>query len=265
MRTAQPILAFILLVTIQCVCGLPGSQTPSPITPESPGGATEAPEEESVGTINLVVSQVQTGPPENLQYLDGIQNFHNGDGVLVTEGGKGKLALNDGTQMTLFNETEVSGVNVSTSPPRTDLFLQSQGFLGYVPPGGRTTVNMPNGAKFTILGTHFFILSNIETKVATAGNFDGTVLYTPPGGTEEPLPPGLMVDILPEGDVDLLVLPFTPERFEQAVDSTGTPTAGLNSLRQDYKLTPLPRGGAHIIDVLARGEEGQLMHIWFSR
>ena len=82
----------------------------------------------------------------------------------VTAGGKGKLTLDDGSFMTLFNETEVSGVNVCTSPPETDLYLQNQGFLGHVPPGPPVTVNMPNGAKVTILGTYFFVMFNRETQ-----------------------------------------------------------------------------------------------------
>jgi Tol biopolymer transport system component len=239
MRKVQPAFALLVLLAIQSLCGAPGVQTPAPVTP--PGsGVTETPAEQSVGTINLVVSQVESGPPDNLQFLDGTQNFHSGDGVRVTAGGKGKLDLNDGTRMTLFNATEVSGVNVSTSPPRTDLYLQSQGFLGEVPPGGHATVKLPNGARITILGTTFFILYNPETEVGTAGNFDGTVRYTPPGGEEQGLPPGQMVNIPPEGEVVLMELPFKPEQFEGAVDNAGTPTAGLNALLKEYKLEPLP-------------------------
>lgn len=249
MKKVQPVFALVVLLAVQSLCALPGAETPASTVPPA-AGVTETPGDESVGTINLVISQVQTGPPENLQSLEGIQNFHSGDGVRVTEGGKGKLALNDGTQMTLFNETTVSGINVSTSPYRTDLFLQSQGFLGYVPPGGRTTVNMPNGAKVTILGTLFFVLYNDATQVAAAGNFDGTVTYTPPGGTEQILQQRTMVEIPAQGEVIFMDLPFTPEQFEAAVDQYGTPTAGLDVLMREYRL-PLPPEGGQTITVTA--------------
>src|SRR5688572_5411533 len=243
MRTARPAFAFVLLLVLQSLCGLPGGEqpTPAPSVPVNPGEVTVTPRE-NVGTIDLVNTQVETGPPDSLQFLEGQQDFYNGDGVRVTAGGKGKLTLDDGSFMTLFNETEISGVNVITSPPETDLFLQNEGFLGHVPPGENFTVNMPNGAKVTIRGTYFFVVFNSETQVATAGNFDGRVLYTPPGGTEQDLSPGMMVNIPPEGGggVVLMELPFTVEQFEARVDGAGTPTAGLAVLIRDYKLQPLP-------------------------
>ena len=242
MRKARPVFAIVLLVTLQLFCVLPGQGQPTlvpGITADSPD-LTVTSTDASVGTINLVNSQVQTGPPENLQFLEGQQDFHNGDSVRVTEGGKGKLTLNDGSFLTLFNETEVSGVNIVTSPPETDLFLQNQGFLGHVPPGSTTTVDMPNGAKITILGTYFFVVFNRETQVATAGNFDGSVRYTPPGGTEQDLPRGTMVNIPPEGggEPDLIPFLFTPEQFESVIDQSGTPTAGLGRLIQESQLPP---------------------------
>ena len=243
MRKVRPAFAIALLVTLQLFCVLPGQGEPTVV----PGITARPPEvtvtspDDSVGTINLVNSQVQTGPPENLQFLEGQQDFHNGDSVRVTQGGKGKLTLNDGSFLTLFNETEVSGVNVSTSPPETDLFLQNQGFLGHVPPGSNTTVDMPNGAKITILGTYFFVVFNTETQVATAGNFDGNVRFIPPGGTEQEIPPRQMVDIPAAGTGDIVfwAIPFTPNDFEAAVDKYGTPSAGLGGLIQEFGMQPL--------------------------
>ena len=235
MRTARPAFALVLLLAIQSLCGLPGGEQPTH-APGVPGELT--PQGENVGTIDLVNSQVETGPPDNLQFLEGQQDFYNGNGVRVTAGGKGKLTLVDGSFLTVFNETEIGGVNVSTSPRETDLFLQNQGFLGHVPPGGNTTVDLPNGAKINILGTYFFVVFNSETQVATAGNFDGLVNYIPPGGTEQELPPGRMVNIPADGEVVLMELPFTHEQFEAAVDRAGTPTAGLNALVQEYQIEP---------------------------
>jgi hypothetical protein len=225
MRKAQPVFAFALLVTLACLC----SQTP--VTPETP-------EQSKVGTINLVNSQVESGPLDNLQFLEGLQDFHNGDGVRVTGGGKGELALDDGTQLLLFNETQVDRVNVSISPNETRLRLVDQGLDGYVPPGETFIAEMPNGTVFTILGTNFIILYDTDTQVATAGNFDGTVRYTPLGGTEQGLPAGRMARITAEGDVTLLPLPFTAQEFEAAVDSEGTPSAALAILIQRYDIQP---------------------------
>ncbi len=257
MKKARHAFAIVLLLIAQLFCVLPGQGQPTlpPGVTSRPPEVIDAtdvtPPDESVGTINLVNSQVETGPPEDLQFLEGQQNFNNGDGVRVTQGGKGKLTLDDGSFMTLFNETEVSGVNVSTSPPETDFFLQNEGFLGYVPPGVNHTVNLPNGARITILGTTFFVVFNNESQVATAGNFDGSVRYTPPGGTEQELSSARMVRIPPQGggEVTLVELPFTPEQFEVRVDQYGTPTAGLDVLIQEFNLGSRPPSDGQTITV----------------
>ena len=251
MRNARSALAMVLLLIAQLFCVLPGQGQPT-VTP----GTTASPREvtavaspgESVGTIDLMNSQVETGPPDNLHFLEGQQDFYNGDSVRVTAGGKGKLTLEDGSFLTLFNETEIGGVNVHTSPPETDLFLQNGGFLGHVPPGQPTTVTMPNDAKITILGTYFFVVFNRETQVATAGNFDGLVNYTPPGGTEQELPRGQMVNLPPEGGGEVIVLPisFSHEQFEEAVDGAGTPIAGLNVLVEKYQIEPVIFDGQEV-------------------
>lgn len=243
MRKAQPVIALVLLLVMGCICSLPGGAPPVPSanTPEQPGSVPETARPESVGTINLVNSQVQTGRPENLQSLTGPQDFHNGDGVRVTDGGKGKLTLNDGTLLTLFNQAQVPGVQISVSPRETRIQLDNEGFQGKVPSGGRTVVDMPNGAQIIVLGTNFFIKYNTGMQIATAGNYDGTVHFIPPGGTEQELPPGRMVHIPPPGQEPFyfMELPFKPEEFEAAVDKFGTPTAALDDLIQEYKLEPL--------------------------
>lgn len=236
MRKTQPVFGLILLLAAQFLCVLPGVPT------AEPGPVTEPPpsQNESVGTINLVVSQVQAGPPNNLQFLNGLQDFHNGDGVRVTDGGKGQLSLNDGILLTLFNQAQVSGVNISVSPRETRIQLDNEGFSGYVPPGGRTVVDMPNGAQFIVLGTNFFIKYSTVTGLATAGNYDGTVHFIPPGGTEQELPPGRMIDIPAQGDVVFWAIPFKPADFEAAVDTYGTASAGLGGLIQEFGMQPLP-------------------------
>jgi WD40 repeat protein len=259
MRNIRPALTFILLVFVQSLCVLPG-QAPAPVTstPISPQmaiaatqtaassiqvteeiQATAIPQAESAGTINLVLAQVQSGPPDNLQLLEGIKDFYNGEAVRVTGGGKGILNLSDGTKMTLFNGTEASDFTVTTAPRASDLFLQREGFFGEVPEGSDATVRLPNGARLLILGTQFFVLYDEETQVATAGNFDGMVLYTLPNGTEEELSPGRMVNIPAQGAGVLMELPFTPEQFEVAVDNAGTPTVGLAVLIREYQIKPL--------------------------
>ena len=244
MKKAQPVFGLVLLVVVQFLCVLPGGgQTPPPsgITPPEPGIVTEPPQpqNERVGTINQVVSQVQTGPPNSLQNLNGLQDFHNGDGVRVTDGGKGKLSLNDGTLLTLYNQAQVAGVNISISPRETRIQLDDEGFDGNVPSGGRTVVDMPNGAQFIVFGTNFFIQYNTVTRIATGGNYDGTVHFIQAGGTEQVLPPGRMVDIPAQGQVVFWEIPFKPEQFEAAVDQYGTPTAGLEGLILEFNMQPL--------------------------
>jgi WD40 repeat protein len=266
MRNVRPTLTFILLVFVQSLCVLPG-QAPAPVTSTpisaemaiaatqtaassiqvtEPIQAIATPQADSVGTINLVASQVETGPLENLQFLEGLQDFHNGDAVRVTGGGKGELALDDGTQLLLFNDTQLDRVEVNVSPNETRIRLVDQGLDGYVPPGEPFIAEMPNGAVITILGTNFIILYDADTQVATAGNFDGTVLYALPNGTEEELPPGRIVNIPAQGAGVLTELPFTPQDFEAAVDSSGTPTAGLAALVEQYQIEPIVFTGEEV-------------------
>ena len=220
--------ALVSILTIQSLCGLPASRTPTqPPASAVPEGS------ESVGTINLVNSQVEAGPPNALQSLDGEQDFFNGDGVRVSGGGKGKLLLNDGTQLLLLNETEISGVDVSVSPREADLLLQRQGFVGNVPPGGQTVVRTPTGAVITILGTNFLVVHNVENGVTTAGNFDGSVLYSASGLAQQPLAPGRLVEIEANGNTREDALLFTMDEFERAVDEWGTPSEGLSVLRRE--------------------------------
>lgn len=228
MKTLQPVFALIVLIALILACGEGPTATSVPPTADK-----------SVGTINLVFAQVQAGPPDHLVSLDGVQNFHNGDGVRVTGGGKGILDLNDGTRLILFNETELSGVDVSVSPRRSDFYLKQEGLMGSVPSGGRTTVKLPNGAKITILGTLFFILYDEQTEVAIAGNFDGTVLFSTPAGQERELQPGSMVEISAQSRVTVAEITFTPDDFEQAADSIGTPVRGLASLVEEAPPEPV--------------------------
>lgn len=225
MKTFQQAIAFLLLIVIQVLwCGIMATNTPTPVDP------TKKPTpDDNIGTINQQVSRVQSGLPEKLQ--DGSRDFHNGEMVHVTNGGKGKLSLKDGTVLILFNETKISGVNTSISPPETDLFLQSQGFLGYVPEGGDTTVSLPNGAQITILGTNFLILYEENSKTAIVGNFDGTVHFTPFGGAEQNLQINHYVEIFGDGSISVpKSIPFSPEQFEQVIDKVDTPWIGVNSL-----------------------------------
>lgn len=235
MKKIRLLLAFLMLFMVQCICSSGGqapTQPPDEASEEPPATTELPPQDESVGTLDLVNSQVESGPPDNLQYLDGMRNFYNGEGIRVTSGGKGKLSLNDGTRLTLFNDTQVSGVNLTASPREVDLLLQRQGFLGNVPPGGNTVIHTPNGASIVILGTNFFVLFNEQTQVTTAGNFDGTILFTPPGGGQQTLNPGELVDIDAAGGIFVDIIRFTPLEFEQSADQQGTPLAGLAVLRQ---------------------------------
>jgi hypothetical protein len=68
--------------------------------------------------------------------------------------------------------------------------------------------------------------------VTTAGNFDGSVSFTPPGGTEQALEPGWLVDVSAIGNIAREEIHFTMDGFEQSADQQGTPLGGLAILRQ---------------------------------
>ena len=231
MKSVQPLIAFftIALATVLCCPnGGNGDNGGPPPEPEQP-----------IGTIALVFTRVEAGRSGNIKDVEGSRDFYDNESVRVRDSGKGKINFNDGSEITLYNNTSAEQVVAQFSPPEISLLLTEQGFEGYVPQGSAFIVNMPNGAQVKILGTQFFVVFDESTNYTTAGNFDGTVLFTPPGGSEQELPPHTMVDIAPDSQTKFLELPYSPEAFDSAADGSGSPVDGLKELRKEFE-QPFP-------------------------
>jgi len=226
MKPLQPMIAFFTVVLTTALCCHNGSNGGNGVTTPEP--------EQPIGTIALVRTRVEAGRSGQVQNVDGSRDFYDNESVRVRDNGKGKISFNDGSSITLYNDTSAEQVVAKFSPPEINLVLIEQGFEGYVPQGSSFTVNMPNGSQVKILGTQFFVIFDPGTNYSIVGNFDGTVLFTPPGGSEQELSPHTMVDIAPDGQTEFLELPYSPETFDSAADGSGSPVDGLKELRKEF-------------------------------
>ncbi len=231
MKPLQPTIAFFTVVLTATLCCHNGVTTPEP--------------EQPIGTIALVRTRVEAGRSGQVKDVESSRDFYDNESVRVRDNGKGRISFNDGSEITLYNNTSAEQVVAQFSPPEVKLLLTEQGFKGYVPKGSKFIVDMPNGAQVTILGTQFFIVFNESTQYTTVGNFDGTVRFRPPGGSEQGLPPATMADIAPDGRVDFYELPYDPETFDRTADSAGSPFDGLRELRNEFQ-QPQPGEGTPV-------------------
>ena len=237
MKVLQPFMALLIVIlsTTFCCDGCTNDDNNN----NSGGGSTT---EEPIGSIARLHTRVDAGRPGEIQEVTGSRDFFDHESVRVVNNGKGRINFNDGSIITLYNNTSTDQVTAKFSPAEIALYLSNQGFEGYVPSGSSFTVDMPNGSRVRILGTQFFVVFDENNYYSTVGNFDGTVLFTPPGRPEQELPPHTMADIAPDGTVNLLELPYGPDSFESAADSAGTPVDGIHALRDEFN-QPQPGGG----------------------
>ena len=228
MKVLHPFMALliILLSTAFCCDGCNNNG-------DNDGGGTTA--EEPIGSIATIHTRVEAGRSGNIKEVNGSRNFYDNESVRVVNSGKGRIDFNDGSTITLYNNTTTDQVTAKFNPAEIGVFLSNQGFDGYVPDGSSFTVNMPNGSQVKILGTQFFVVFDPDTNYSTVGNFDGTVLFTPPGGSEQDLPPHTMVDIAPDGGTNFLELPYGPANFGDSADSAGSPMEGVQALRDEFQ------------------------------
>jgi ABC-type transport system substrate-binding protein len=235
MKFMQPAIAFfmIVLATATC-CGGGGGGNGGGNTNGGGGGGVTTEPEKPIGNISLVRTHVESGRNGNVQEVNGSRDFFNEESVTVRDNGKGKINFNDGSEITLYNKTTTGQVVAQVSPPEISLLLTEQGFQGYVPKGNTFKVNMPNGAKVTILGTHFFVIFDPGNGFTSIGNFDGTVRFTPPGRPEQDLPPATMVDIAPDGTPYFQELRYNPDTFDRIADDAGSLSDGLVVLRKEF-------------------------------
>jgi ABC-type transport system substrate-binding protein len=234
MKVLQPFMALLIILfsTAFCCDGCTDNG-------DNGGGGTTT--EEPIGSIARIHTRVEAGRSGDIQEVTGSRDFFDNESVRVVNNGKGRINFNDGSTITLYNNTSTDQVTAKFSPAEIGVFLSNQGFDGYVPQGSKFIVNMPNGSQVRILGTQFFVVFDESNYYSTVGNFDGTVLFTPPGGSERDLPPHTMVDIAPDGGINFLELPYGPANFESAADSSGSPVEGVRALRDEFT-QPQPGG-----------------------
>lgn len=229
MKVLQPFLTLftVLFLTASCCNGC----TTDDNNDDNGGGGTTT--EEPIGDIECIHTRVEAGRV-NIEEVTAWRKFYNNENVRVANNGKGKINFNDGSTITLYNNTVTDQVTAKFNPAEIGLYLSNQGFEGYVPQGSSFTVDMPNGSSVRILGTQFFVVYDPDSSYSIVGNFDGTVRFTPPGGSEQSLPPHTMVDMAPDGGINILELPYGPANFEEAADRFGSPVEGMRSLREEY-------------------------------
>jgi hypothetical protein len=116
------------------------------------------------------------------------------------------------------------------------------GLQGYTPENNRTEFKLPNGGNVVILGTHYCVVYDAASGVATVCNFDGTVNYAVAGGDLIALPARSMVIF--DGDKVLNLyenLDLTPEDFDRYATEHHSPLAGMDTMQAEYQLPTPPQ------------------------
>jgi hypothetical protein len=250
-RIVLPMMSIlILLQSASCTPGIPitgGESTPA-ATQEAGGSPTEvqtvAASPTSIGTVSNEKTQVHAGAHDNLKLVEGTAPLGNDDYVSVTDGGKARLEFPGPIRLLLFNDSEVDRVKLEydreNSYPVIVHKLIRGGYLGYVEPGNKLTVDLEYGVKVNVLGTNFFILYDEENGFITVGKFDGTLTVSIPGQPIVELGDSELVDIRADGSIKhYSPFQFTTAQFEEMADTCSSPIQGVNILRRDHEV-PLP-------------------------
>lgn len=242
---------FILLLVLLSSCIGPIPITSRDATPATeaegdlvPTGApTEPSSPDSIGTVSNMKTQVHAGARDDLKLIEGETPLGNDGFVSVTDGGKARLEFPGPISLLLFNQSDMDGIKLeydASSNPRIVNRLIRGGFLGYVAPGNRLTIDLAFGVKVNVLGTNFFIIYDEETGLITIGKFDGTLTVSIPGQDIVELADSELVDITSDGVLRRYSpFLFTPSQFEEMADLCSSPIQGANILRRDNEL-PLP-------------------------
>src|SRR5687767_8310292 len=159
----------------------------------------------SIGTVSNIRTQVHAGARGDLKLIEGKAPLGNDDFVSVTDGGKARLEFPGPIRLLLFNDSEVDRIKLDydreNSYPVIAHKLIRGGYLGYVEPGNKLTVDLEYGVTVNVLGTNFFILYDEETGAITVGKFDGTLAVSVPGQPLIELDDSELVDITSDGTI----------------------------------------------------------------
>src|SRR5689334_5691694 len=190
-RIAQPLMFMLILLQLaSCTGSIPitGGESTSAASPEAEGISTEEQvspaSQDSIGTVANERTNVHAGARGDLKLIEGEAPLGNDDFVSVTDGGKARLEFPGPIRLLLFNDSEVDRIKLDydreNSYPVIAHKLIRGGYLGYVEPGNKLTVDLEYGVTVNVLGTNFFILYDEETGAITVGKFDGTLTVSVP-------------------------------------------------------------------------------------
>jgi len=195
---------------------------------------------ESIGQIEKLQGGVQSGPESSLTDVDPRRDMQNRDTVHVFNNGKANLDFHYGLTFTLYNDTIGGGTSVGTdgSSRQAVLKLSQGGLQGHNPPGSKTTVEIPNGVKILILGTHYFITYDPVEDEVWAYNFDGQVQYALPSTGYQDLPSGILLEI-DNGQVTTLYegYSFSIDDFDSYATRLNSPIQAVKEMRKIIPVT----------------------------
>lgn len=195
---------------------------------------------ESIGLIEKIQGGVQAGPESSLANVDPRRDMQNMDAVHVFNNGKANLDFHYGLTFTLYNDTIGGGTSIGTDGTSRQAVLKlSQGGLqGHNPPGSKTTVEIPNGVKILILGTHYFVTYDPVEDEVWAYNFDGQIQYALPSTGYQDLPSGILLEI-DNGQVTTLYegYSFSIDAFDSYATTLNSPIQAVKEMRKIIPVT----------------------------
>ena len=210
-----------------------------------------------IGQLWREQGDVEAGRESELIRIDSSHDMQPDDAVRVSNEGKARLDFGKGLEFTLYNETVSGGTRVDeTNTSRQAAVKLSQGGLkGYNPPGSRTEVDVVNGVKIIILGTHYFVAYDSSTNQVWAYNVDGTMQYELPNGSTYILLRNNLVEIT-NGVVTNLYkdLAFTDADFDVFATRLQSPITAVQSLLDQlapFTGTTFPKTGTPTVSPTA--------------
>jgi hypothetical protein len=222
MAEMKTLLVFVVLFALLAACAP---------TPEAPA---------SVGFIEKVQGGVQAGPETAMVDVDPMLELGNADAMHVFNNGKANVNLGYGLGFTLYNDTIAGATNVDLKGTSKQAILKlSQGGLkGYNPPGSVTTVDLPNGARVMILGTHYFITYYPSSAEAWVFNADGSIQYSISGGSFRTMAPASLVQIVNGGAKIYNNVTFSVDDFDRFATRFSSPKQAVAELLKTAQITP---------------------------
>jgi ABC-type glycerol-3-phosphate transport system substrate-binding protein len=223
MKNKRIVIAAFLLLSAQAACFIPQTATPQV-------------KDESIGEITKVLSDVESGPENEMKLVDPRAPLLNNDSIRISQGGKAELLIASDILFSLYNDTQLNGIK-SEGSKQVLGYLAQGGLKLFTPEGKKTEISLPGGSSIVILGTNAFVTYNADTGYITAGNFDGTVNWVSASGQSQPIQTGSMIDISPEGTITLeTAIPFTLDEFDTVSTDSNSPINGLDNLRKQYQI-----------------------------